>query len=63
MIYPCPAQREIAARASTTRETVARVFTQLLESGHIRRKGRSLYLQDRQELESLAHRLAPGASA
>ena len=62
MIYPCPAQREIAARASTTRETVARVFTQLLDSNQIRRKGRSLYLHDRKALESLAHRLAPGAN-
>lgn len=63
MIYPCPAQREIAARASTTRETVARVFTQLLDSNQIRRKGRSLYLHDRKSLEALAHRLAPGANA
>ena len=63
MIYPCPAQREIAARASTTRETVARVFTQLLDSNQIRRKGRSLYLHDRKALEALAHRLAPGANA
>ncbi|MCA8926945.1 MAG: Crp/Fnr family transcriptional regulator [Alphaproteobacteria bacterium] len=63
MIYPCPAQREIAARASTTRETVARVFTQLLDSNQIRRKGRSLYLQDRKALEALAYRLAPGANS
>ena len=62
MIYPCPAQREIAGKASTTRETVARVFTQLQESNQIRRKGRSLYLTDRAALETLAHRLAPGAS-
>lgn len=59
MIYPCPAQREIAGRASTTRETVARVFTQLQESQQIRRKGRSLYLSDKTALEALAHRLAP----
>lgn len=63
MIYPCPAQREIAARASTTRETVARVFTQLQDSNQIRRKGRSLYLSDRKALEALAHRLAPSANA
>ena len=62
VIYPCPAQREIAARASTTRETVARVFTQLQESQQIRRKGRSLYLSDKAALEALALRLAPGAS-
>lgn len=62
LIYPCPAQREIAGRASTTRETVARVFSQLLESGQIRRKGRSVYLSDKNALETLAKRLAPGGT-
>jgi len=62
LIYPCPAQREIAGRASTTRETVARVFSQLLESGQIRRKGRSVYLTDKDALETLAKRLAPGGT-
>lgn len=62
LIYPCPAQREIAGRASTTRETVARVFSQLLESGQIRRKGRSVYLTDKAALETLAKRLAPGGA-
>ena len=61
LIYPCPAQREIAGRASTTRETVARVFSQLQESGQIRRKGRSLYLSDKDALATLAKRLAPGS--
>lgn len=63
MIYPCLAQREIANRAATTRETVARVFTQLMQAGQIRRKGRSLYLKDRTELERLAQRLDPKAQA
>ena len=62
LIYPCPAQREIAGRASTTRETVARVFSQLLESGQIRRKGRSVYLSDKEALETLAKRLAPAGT-
>ena len=62
LVYPCPAQREIAGRASTTRETVARVFSQLQESGQIRRKGRSLYLSDKDTLATLAKRLAPGAA-
>ena len=59
LIYPCPAQREIAGKASTTRETVARVFTQLQDSSQIRRKGRSLYLADREALQALAQRLSP----
>ena len=57
MIYPCPPQRETAMRASTTRETVARVFAQLQDSGIVRRKGRTLYLRDRAELERLTQRL------
>lgn len=62
LIYPCPAQREIAGRASTTRETVARVFSQLQESGQIRRKGRTVYLSDKAALEMLAKRLAPSGT-
>lgn len=59
LIYPCPAQREFAARASTTRETVARVFSQLQDSGQIHRKGRTLYIHDRGRLEQIAQRLSP----
>ena len=62
MIYPVPPQRETAMKAATTRETVARVFTQLEEDGLIRRKGRSLYLRDRAELERLSHRLNPNTT-
>jgi len=63
LLYPCPAQREIAIKASTTRETVARVFTQLQESGLVRRRGRSVYLTDRDALERLAQRLDPRQAA
>lgn len=59
LIYPCPAQREFASRASTTRETVARVFSQLHDSGQIHRKGRTLYIHDRARLEQIAQRLSP----
>jgi CRP/FNR family transcriptional regulator, cyclic AMP receptor protein len=61
LIYPCPAQREIAGWASTTRETVARVFTQLQDSNQIHRKGRSLYLANREALQMLANRLSPSS--
>jgi len=57
LIYPSPPQREFAARASTTRETVARVFGQLGEANLIRRKGRTLYLPDRAQLEAMAQRI------
>jgi len=58
LIYPTPPQREFAARASTTRETVARVFAQLAEGGLIRRKGRTLYLADKTQLERMAERVS-----
>lgn len=57
LIYPTPPQREFAARASTTRETVARVFAQLAEGNLIRRKGRTLYLADKKQLEHIAQRI------
>jgi len=57
LIYPTPPQREFAARASTTRETVARVFAQLAEGNLIRRKGRTLYLTNKTQLESMAQRI------
>jgi len=62
MIYPVPPQRETAMKAATTRETVARVYTQLQEGGLIRRKGRSLYLRDKSELERMAQRLNPNST-
>ena len=62
MIYPLPPQRETAMKAATTRETVARVFAQLQDSGLIRRKGRTLYLRDRAEIERMAQRLSPNAA-
>ncbi|MGZ0189826.1 MAG: Crp/Fnr family transcriptional regulator, partial [Alphaproteobacteria bacterium] len=58
LIYPTPPQREFAARASTTRETVARVFAQLAEGELIRRKGRTLYLVDKTQLERMAQRIS-----
>ncbi len=58
LIYPAPPQREFAARASTTRETVARVFAQLAAGGLIRRKGRTLYLADKTQLERMAQRIS-----
>ena len=62
LIYPVPPQRETAMKAATTRETVARVYTQLQDLGLIRRKGRSLYLRDKSELERMAHRLNPNTT-
>jgi len=62
IIYPKPTQVEIAARASTTRETVARVMSQLTQSGLLARKGKTLYVRDRDRLETLVERLATPSS-
>jgi len=57
VIYPMPTQSNIAARASTTRETVARVIGQLAQEALVKKKGKSLYLWDRDALALRAERL------
>ena len=57
LIYPLPTQSSIAALASTTRETVARVIGQLVHSGLAERKGRTLYVRDLEKLRELGERL------
>ncbi len=51
VIHPMPPLREIASRISTTRETVARALSQLYPTGLVRRKGKSLYIPDRDKFE------------
>lgn len=51
VIRPLPPLREIASRVGTTRETAARALAQLYPTGLARRKGRALYLMDRDGLE------------
>lgn len=53
LIYPSPTQSVIAARASTTRETVARVMSQLSSAGILERKTKTLYVRDRERLNLL----------
>ena len=60
MIWPAPTQAEIAALASTTRETVARVMSQLVGAGLLSRKGKSLYLRDLDRLKELRASLGGG---
>jgi len=52
VIHPLPPLREIASRISTTRETVARALSQLYPTGLVRRKGKSLYIPDRDQFEA-----------
>lgn len=56
LIYPLPTQAQIAALASTTRETVARVLSQLQADGISERKGRTLYIRQLDRLQRLAER-------
>ncbi len=52
VIHPLPPLREIASRISTTRETVARALSQLYPTGLVHRKGKSLYIPDRNKFEA-----------
>jgi CRP-like cAMP-binding protein len=53
-IRPMLTQREIARRASTSRETVARVLSQLMSGAIIARKGSTVLIQDMERLSLLA---------
>lgn len=53
LIYPMPTQAAIAAKASTTRETVARVMSQLANAGIVERKSKTLYIRDLERLDRL----------
>lgn len=57
LVYPLPTQAQIASHASTTRETVARVLSQLTHAGLCERKGRTLYVRDLDRLRALSERL------
>lgn len=58
LIYPLPTQAQIASRASTTRETVARVLSQLAQAGIADRKSKTLYIRDVIRLREMAKRLS-----
>jgi CRP-like cAMP-binding protein len=53
LVYPLPTQLDIASYASTTRETVARVLSSLTSSDICARKGKTLYIRNRDQLEQL----------
>ena len=46
LVRPLPTQRDIARRASTSRETVARVLGQLARAEIVEREGRTLHIHD-----------------
>jgi len=57
VIRPMRTHGSIASLASTTRETVARVLSQLSAAGIAERKGKTLYIRDYSRLKKLAERL------
>lgn len=59
LIYPLPTQAQIAAEASTTRETVARVLSQLAQAEIAERKSKTLYIREMDKLQTLCERVAP----
>ncbi len=63
LIYPLPTQAQIAAEASTTRETVARVLSQLAQSQIADRKSKTLYIREIEKLRTLCERIAPAQSS
>jgi len=60
-IYPMPTQVVIASRVGASRETVARVLGDLARGGIIARKGRTVTILERGNLERLTERLGDDA--
>jgi CRP-like cAMP-binding protein len=54
VIRPMRTQSEIASHVSTTRETVARAMKQLAMAGIVERRGKTLYIRERQLLAHMA---------
>lgn len=57
VIRPMLSHNDIASRAGTTRETVARVLGQLSTKGIVERKHKALYIRDKGRLENLSARV------
>ena len=57
LVYPLPTQAQIASQASTTRETVARVLSQLAHDGIVERKSKTLYVRQVDRLKQLCEKM------
>ncbi len=56
-LYPIPVHAELAARVATTRETVARVMSDLTKKGLLQRDGNALVIPDLASLADLVTRV------
>ena len=63
LITPLPTQKELAGRAGTTRETVARTVAQLTREAIVERTGRALRILDRAGLETAGARFDSAAAS
>jgi CRP-like cAMP-binding protein len=54
-IAELPTQQDIASRVGATRETVARALGQIVTTGVVQRRGRTLLIRDREMLEELGN--------
>lgn len=57
VVRPLPPMHEIAGLTGTTRETVNRAISQLYPPGILKRKGRNLFLMDRERLTEIVQGL------
>ena len=57
VVRPLPPMHEIASLTGTTRETVNRAISQLYPSGLLKRKGRNLFLMEREKLMEIVQSL------
>jgi CRP/FNR family cyclic AMP-dependent transcriptional regulator len=56
VIHPIPVHSDIAARVSTTRETVARVLSDLAHRNLVKREGDTLLILDLSQLNNMVHK-------
>ncbi|MEM7025172.1 MAG: Crp/Fnr family transcriptional regulator [Pseudomonadota bacterium] len=59
-IKDVPTQQDLASRVGATRETVARALSQILTTGVVQRRGRTLLIRDRDMLEELGNPMDAG---
>lgn len=53
-IHPAPTQSEIAETLGVARQTVARLFGEMIRDAIIERRGRTIYIVDAEELKQIA---------
>lgn len=62
VVTPLPTQQDLASKVGATRETVARALGQLMNTGVIERRGRTLIIRDTDMLSFLANPDGDGVS-